>query len=253
MKKIFQIFLTATSLSILLACGDKADIEQSIVPASGAKVKFYHLAPDAPGIEIYVNDKKLSGVLTVPPAAANLVTYGGTFPVQDYAAITGGSTKVKVIAPATANTPEIQALSAELPFDANKFYSLYAYGTSPAYGALVLNDDFTAPDAKKAYIRFINLVNPTATATSPTYDLVVNGNTVFSNVGYKGSNAAFTAIDAIPFASTALVVQAKVGTTLTTLTNGIRPYAGRFYTIIISGIVGGTAAKAPTVYLSINK
>jgi Domain of unknown function (DUF4397) len=257
MKKIYQI-LAVCSFAFLLACGDKSDIEQNITPSDGARVKFYHLAPDAAGVTIFANDQKLSGVLTVssfPPATQltpNVLVYGGTFPNLDYAVIAGGTAKIKVVVPATSTTPEIPAISAELPFESNKFYSVYAYGTSPTYSAFVLNDDFTAADPKKAYVRFINLVN---TTTPTNYDLSINGVSVFSNVAFKGTSAAFTAIDPIVYNSTKVTVTAKSGATSISggTTFSLQPYAGRFYTVILSGIAGGTGAKAPTLFVSTNK
>ena len=237
MKKIYQI-LTVCSFAFLLSCGDKSDNEQNVTPADGARVKFYHLAPDVAGVTIFANDQKLSGALTVspfPPATQltpNTIGYGGTFPNLDYAVLAGGTTKIKVVAPATASTPEVQAISAELPFESNKFYSVYAFGVSPSYSALVLNDDFTAADPKKAYVRFINLVN---TTTPTNYDLSVNGVNVFTGVAFKGTSAAFTAIDPITYGSTKVTVTAKAGTTSISgsSTFSLQPYAGRFYTIIL--------------------
>lgn len=260
MKKILSISI-ALSCLVLSACGDKAFFEQNVTPADGARLKFYHLAPDVTGLNIFANDVKISGVNTVssfPPAVQatpNLLTYGSTFPIQDYAALAAGSIKLRVTAPATATTPELTAVTAEAPFESGKFYSVYAYGTLPTYNALVLTDDFTAPDPKKAYVRFVNLVNPTATATSPTYDFIINGTTITAGVGFAGKNAAFTAIDPIAYGSTKVTVTAKTGTTTVAAgsTFSLQPYAGRFYTVILSGIVGGTGAKAPTLYASVNK
>ena len=260
MKKIFFLFIALCCL-VLYSCGDKANFEQNVIPADGARLKFYHLAPDAPGVNIFANDVKISGVNTVspfPPATQttpNLLTYGGTFPVQDYAALAAGSIKLRVTVPATATTSELTAVATEVPFDNGKFYSIYAYGTSPTYNALVLTDDFTVTDPKKAYVRFVNLVNPTATATSPSYDFTVNGTTITAGVGFAAKNAGYTAIDPIAYGATKVSVTAKTGTT--TVAGGssfsLQPYAGRFYTVILSGIIGGTGAKAPTLYASVNK
>ncbi|WP_332369319.1 hypothetical protein [Spirosoma telluris] len=62
---INYVLLLVTGL-FMLACGDKANFLDSVAPATGARVKFYHLAPDLAGVDVYVNDQKFSGVNTVP-------------------------------------------------------------------------------------------------------------------------------------------------------------------------------------------
>ncbi len=260
MKRIFQIIAVCAGL-MTQACGNKADLEQNVAPAAGARVKFYHLAPDVTGLNIFANDVKISGVNTVspfPPATQttpNLLTYGGSFPNLDYAALAAGSLKIKAVVPASGTTTETVVASAEQAFDDGKYYSIYAYGAAPNYGTLVLNDDFTAADPTKAYVRFVNLVNPGTAAASPAYDLTVNGAALFSGVAFKGNTSTFTAITPIAYGGTKVPVVAKTGATSVASGSAfsLQPYAGKFYTIIVSGIVGGTGAKAPTLYVSTNR
>ncbi len=260
MKKILSI-LAALGLIFFQSCGNKADFEQSVSPATGARLKFYHAAPDAPGVNIFVNDVKISGANTVspfPPAAQttpNLLIYGNSFPNIDYATLAAGSTNIKVSVPTTATTTETIAVTATGSFDDGKFYSIYAYGVAPTYSALILTDDFTVADPKKAYVRFVNLLNPSATIPTPNFDFIVNGVIINTAVGYAGKNAAFTAIDPTVYGGTKVPVSVK-SSALTfsgTATFSFQPYAGRFYTIFTSGIIGSAGAKAPTIYVSTNK
>ena len=57
-KSIIVAFGTLALLTTVSSCGDKADFLQSLSPASGARVKFYHAAADAPAVDILVNDVK---------------------------------------------------------------------------------------------------------------------------------------------------------------------------------------------------
>ena len=245
------ILLLGTGL-FLLACGDKANFLDSVSPASGARVKFYHAAPDATGIDIYVNDKKFSGVNTVPPASSGLLTYFGSYPNQDYALLTPGSAKVKVVAPASSTaTTDATLTTADLSPQADTYYSVFVYGTAPTYNSLVLTDNLTATDPTKAYVRLVNLVAGTDAAA--TYDLVVNGTVVATGVS-PVKNSAFTAIPTITYNATAVPVQVRpTSTTTVTGSTTVQPYAGRFYTFVSRGVVGGTGTKAVTLSASINR
>ena len=97
-KRFLSIITLATSIFGLAACGEQADSFQNILPATGSRLKFIHAAPDVAGVDIYLNDKKFSGVNTTPPAAPNLLTYGNAFPLTaEYATYPAGATKVGVV------------------------------------------------------------------------------------------------------------------------------------------------------------
>ena len=173
--------LLLLSTLFLWSCGDKADFRNSVVPATGARVKFYHTAPDAAGVDIYVNDQKLSGVNTVPPAVPAPLTYTNSFPNQDYALLTPGTAKVKIVTPAsTTATTDATLATADLTTQADTYYSVFLYGTAPTYNTLTLTDNLTVQDPAQAYVRFVNLVSGADAAA--TYDLVVNGTVVVAGV-----------------------------------------------------------------------
>ncbi|GAB3896295.1 hypothetical protein GCM10028825_41820 [Spirosoma agri] len=240
---------------LLLACGNEANFLNSVAPASGARVKFYHLAPDAAGIDIYLNDQKFSGVNTVPPAVAAPLSYTNSFPNQDYATVTPGTVKVKIVAPAsTTATTDATLATTDLTTQADTYYSVFLYGVSPTYSSLVLTDNLTAADPTKAYVRLINLVS--GADASATYDLAINGVVVAAGVAPLKGAATFTAIPAIGYATTAVPVQLRAAGTTTvvgTTTLTIQPYAGRFYTFIARGLVGGTGTRAVNLTPSTNR
>ncbi len=239
MKLNLTPLLLGTLALVASACGDKADFLQSVAPATGARVKFFHLAPDAPNVAIYLNDKAFSGVNTVPPAFPASVAYGAAFPVQDYGLVAPGTAKVKVNLAATATTPEVPGFGGDLTVEDGKYYSVFATGVAPTYEVLVVNDKLEAADRTKAYVRIINLVT-----NSPVggYELTVNGKSVTTAAAYK-TVTEFQPIDAIAYASTAVPVVVKAGTTTLTFTGGVQPYANRYYTVVVRGVVGN--AKTP--------
>ncbi|GAB4013177.1 hypothetical protein GCM10028808_31400 [Spirosoma migulaei] len=253
MKHIINYVLLFGTGLLLLACGDKANFLDSVTPATGARVKFYHLAADLAGIDIYVNDQKFSGVNTVPPAVAAPLSYTNTFPNQDYATLTPGTAKVKVVIPAsTTATSDATVATTDLTAQADTYYSVFLYGTAPTYSTLTLTDNLTSTDASKAYIRFVNFVaGPDETST---YDLVVNGAVVVTGVAPLKGVATFVPIAAIGYNTTAIPVQIRpTGTTTVTASGTIQPYAGRFYTVVARGVAAGTGIKAIGFAISTNR
>jgi len=254
MKYILKSILFFSAGLLLFACGDKANFLNSVTPATGARVKFYHLAPDVAGIDIYVNDQKFSGVNTVPPTASLPLSYTSSFPNQDYAVLTSGTAKVKIVAPAsTTASSDVTLTTTDLTTQDNTYYSVFLYGTAPTYNCLVLTDNLTATDASKAYVRLVNLVS--GADASATYDLAVNGTIVASGIAPLKGTAAFVPVPTIAYGATAVPVQLRLTGTTTAigLTVPLQPYPGRFYTYIARGIVGGTGSKAVNITGSVNR
>jgi Domain of unknown function (DUF4397) len=249
-SKIVGVFVTSLLLG---ACGgETANPYKDIAPAQGAHVKFYHAAPDAPAVDIFVNDQRLSGIYTVPPAVAGSLAYFNSFPLQDYAAIAPGTAKTKVVVPVSATTPtETTALAADVAVEDGKYYSVFAYGAGAKPEALLWADNLTAADKSKAYIRFVNLVTGTPVGG---YDLAVNGVVLYKNVDYKAGSPSFLAIDPITFGATAIPIQLRAAGTATVVSSTtLQPYSNRFYTFIGRGLATEkTGAKVPTLSVSVN-
>jgi hypothetical protein len=252
MKKHIKIYLCATLLAfsgMFLACTDPAsDLLEIAKPASGARVKFLHMVADGPGINILVNGKQLSGVLTVSPAAPNVNNYPSIFPSVDYATVDAGSPKFEVI---TATTPAVTALSASPNLEANKRYSIFAIGslTAGTVEALLVEDQIanaenkvSAPDTSKAYVRFVNTVVNGTTG----YDLGINNvfTTELSNIRYK-TVTNFIPLAPTPIGASAFPVNIRLnGTTASLISTTVSLVKGRYYTYVIRGRVGGTATQA---------
>jgi Domain of unknown function (DUF4397) len=260
MTKIFNKIASLTlliSMVMLSACGDKADFFSALTPADGARLKFFHAASDAPGVNIVVNDKQLSGINTTPPNAPALLAYGASFPVSttagEYAVVPAGTASIKVVVP-TTNAPDVTAVAASLPVENGKFYSIFATGTAPTYGAVVLNDVFDTPDPKKAYFRFVNVLGASATTG---YDVWVNGVVVGKGITSTSTSAPWAVVDPIVYSGAAVTVvvrPAGSASTATALASGtIQPYAGRFYTVVMRGVIGGTGTKVPAITIAVNK
>lgn len=184
-KSLINLLIAAGIAAFITACGTEHDFLSSVQPASGARIKFIHAAPDAPGVALYVNDKKFSGVLTTAPATPGTVTYGNVFPGSDYATVEAGAAKARLIVPASGATAETTVFSGTVPVEADKYYSVFATGLAPTYGALVLEDKIPAFNERQIFFRIVNLV-PGSTATA-----TFSGVTLADKVEY-GKSGDFT-------------------------------------------------------------
>jgi hypothetical protein len=244
-NKIYSIFAILATFFIMSACGDETNSFGIYSPATGGRVKFIHSAPDVAGIDIYVNDKKFSGVNTATGATPALLTFGNAYPsTAEYATIPVGKAKIGVVVPSLNNATGI---AADLNVEEGKYYSVFATGIAPTYTPLVLEDKLPAPSGKNIYVRVINLI-PNSTSA----EFTVNGITIATGVGYKNTDNTFIAvpIDAftsgsisVPF-STKILGGVAVVTSSTTLTGTI---PGRVLTFIVRGVLT-TDAKNPTKY-----
>lgn len=253
MKFPLKPLLLATA-ALAVACGEKYDFRTaSFDPvASGGRVKFYHAAPGAPGVVVYLNDKPFSGVNTTPPAAPLALTYSNTalnsFPNIDYAVVAPGTAKVRVATAATATVPEATVFTGDVPVQDNTYYSVFVVGSAPNYEAVLTTDKLQAADATKAYVRVANLV-PNSPAGG--YELLVNAKSVVTAGAYK-TVTEFQPVDAVAFGATALTVAVRNGASSFTATGGLSPLAGRFYTIVVRGVAGSTATPV-AVAVSTNR
>lgn len=190
-----------------------------------ARVLVTHASPDAPGVDLLVDNQKVNAsALTFPNSTG-------------YLTVTAGTRNIKVNAAGTTTT----VINADIPFTKDKNYSLFAYNQLASIGAVLVEDDLTAPASGKAHIRFFHL-SPGAPAVTVG---VLNGDVftpVFSNRAFETqatatANQAFTPVDAGTY-----TFNVRVAGTSTSVLNvpGVTLQAGKIYTVFARGIVGNT-------------
>ena len=245
-NRFLSILTLATTFFLVNACGEKQDNFQIISPATGARVKFIHASPDVPGIDIYVNDKKFSGVNTSTGATPVLLTYGSAFPsVAEYATTPAGKIKVAVVVPSLNNATGI---AADLTVEEGKFYSVFATGIAPNYAPLALEDKLPVATGKNIYVRVINLV-----PNSTTAEFLVNGNVIATGVKFKNDDNTFLTvpIDAFTSGSVTVPFVTKISGGIAVVTTAsfsqTTVIPGKIYTVIARGVVT-TDAKNPTKF-----
>lgn len=219
--KFYQI-LIALFLSVSFFSCDKDD-----TPQATTSVNIVHASPDAPGVDLLVDNVKVNtAALNFPDATGYLKVFAGT-------------RNIKVNATGTSNS----VINANLTFAADKYYSLYAYNQLASIGAFVVEDNLAVPDVGQAHIRFFHL-SPNAPAVTVGTLSGATFTPVFANRSFEtqataSANQNFTPV---PSGTYTVDVQAN-GTSVLTLP-GVVLQAGKIYTVFAKGLVGGQGSQA---------
>lgn len=254
-NKIFSIVTLATLTFLVASCGDETNSFQSITPVSGARIKFVHASPDIAGIDIYVNDKKFSGVNTSPPAAPALLTYGNSFPsTAEYATLPAGKAKIGVVVPSL----NVTAIATDLTVEEGKYYSVFATGIAPNYAPLVLEDKLPVPAGKTIFVRVVNLI-----PNSTTAEFTVNGQTIATGVAFKNTDNAFYSVPIDAFSAGTISVPfivkvlGGIAPVINTTVSQTLVIPGKVYTVFARGVVTTDATNptkyAPSTIISVNR
>jgi Domain of unknown function (DUF4397) len=262
MKYFKNILKSTTVLGVgiaLFSCGDEHSVLQNLTPADGAKVRFIHAAVDVGNVEVSINDKKFTGVLTVSPALPGTIAYGGGYPVlgtanTEYARMPAGTNKVTVKAVATATTPEV-SISGEVKAENDKAYSIFAVGQAPNVTPLVITDNLPLPTGNNFFVRLVNLV-----PNSTTAELSLGGVQVVKDITFKGGEA-FVSLPIVNYTVGTIFTGYSVtvngdkvpSVTLNSASNITNIIPGRVITVFVRGLVGGTGTKAPGMNWYYNK
>jgi len=212
-------------ITVFTGCSEDDEV-MAPVPST-AKVIVTHASPDAPGVDVLVDNTIAATNLTFPNSVG-------------YAELNSGTRNVKVNVTGTSTT----ALEANLNLAANKNYSVFAVNSVSAIEAIVLEDDLTAPASGKAHVRFIHL-SPDAPAVDIT---LTDGTVVFGDYTFKEASP-FTPLNAATY--NLQVRLAGTSTVVLELPN-IALTAGKIYTVFAKGFVAGTGTQALGAQIIVN-
>ena len=214
----------------LLASFTSCDKDEVVVPpADLSNVLVVHASPNAPGVDLLVDDQKVNSSALVYPTNTG------------YLSVNAGTRNVKVNVAGTSTT----VINANLPFLKDGNYSLFAVDSVSKISAILLSDDLTAPASGKAHVRFVHL-SPDA----PAVDVAVTGGgVVFNNISFK-NGTSFTPLDAGTYN---LEVRVAGTSTVALPLPGIALSAGKIYTVFAKGFLGGSGAQALGAEIIINK
>ncbi len=227
LRKLF--ILTSIALLSIVTFTACSEDETPLAPVSPSTslVKVVHASPDAPGVDLLVDDKVAGTNLTYPNNTGYLQVNSGTRNIK--VNVTGSSTTV---------------IEANLSLMTNKNYSIFAVNSVSNIEAIVFDDDLRAPASGKAHVRFIHL-SPDAPAVDITLS---DGTIVFGNYVFK-QGSAFTPLDAGTYD-----LQARVSGTSTVALDlpGIQLEAGQIYTVFARGFLSGSGNQALSAEIIVN-
>jgi hypothetical protein len=210
MKKVLAVSVV---LVLVLALATTAMAQDK------AKIRVVHASPDAPAVDIWVNDSI--------KAFENAPFKG----ITNYAELDAATYNIKVV-PAGATEPAV--IEADLPLMAGMDYTVVAVGQLANIEPLVLEDNNAMPAAGKAHVRFVH-----ASPDAPAVDIAVAGGPVlFSNIPFKGIGD-YLPVDA---ASYDLEVRLAGTETVALSVPGVALEEGNVYTIFAMGLAGGEPA-----------
>ena len=154
----------------LAACDD----DDPVAPAGEANVRVVHASPDAPSVDVLVDD---TPVLTNVPFRA----------ASDYLAVPSGSRNMKVRVSGTTTV----VIDAVATVTDGMAYTVLATGPAASIAPLVLEDNLADPAAGNMKLRLVH-ASPTAGnvdiyVTAPSADIAALQPTL-TNVPFRGSS-----------------------------------------------------------------
>jgi hypothetical protein len=192
-----------------------------------ASAMVVHTSPDAPGVDLLVDDAV---------AGTNLEFPNNT----GYLALKAGVRNIKVNVTGTATT----VIEADLEFTKNMNYSIFAVDSVANLDALVIEDNLAAPMSGNSHVRFIHL-SPNAPAVDIT---TTSGAIVFGDKSFK----EYTDFTPLSAGSYDLQVRLQGTSTVVLELPGISLEDGKIYTVFAKGFVGGSGSQSLGAEIIVN-
>lgn len=209
----------ATLVLVMASCMDNEDSSRP-QPVPVAYVSIYNAAPDSPGLDIIVDNRRVNSY------PFDYTDYSG------YQNFFTGDRSIKFNAVNAANA----LVDTTFTFNEGKTYSIFVIDKLSSIEALVVKDSAAAPAAGKAMVRFIHL-SPDA----PALDVSLAGTQGLTFSGKSFRNASdFIEVDAKT--QSFQIMQAN-GTDVLLKADNINLHPGGFYTIIVRGFANPPAGN----------
>ncbi|KAA3613056.1 MAG: DUF4397 domain-containing protein [Calditrichaeota bacterium] len=223
-KSFLILFITASFA--FFSCSDDNDsgMDSNL---GEARVLVTHASPDAPGVDLLVDNNV---------AGTNLEFPNNT----GYLPVTEGTRNIKVNVTNTTTT----VIEADLDLDSDVNYSVFAIDAVANLSPLVVVDDLSAPASGNAHVRFIHL-SPDAPAVDIT---TTDGTIVFGNYIFKQASD----FKPLPAATYDLQVRLQGTATVALELPGIALENGKIYTVFAKGFVAGTDNQALGAQIIVN-
>jgi len=265
---IFRSLVALLCVAVLAGC-EKDAVQDITGPLPAARIKFFNFGVNAPGVNFYANNTKMTAVSSTactPPTnnpactttgieSTTGVVYGGAASGGLYAGIAPGQyTLSGRIAAATDKDHPIATVTAAI--ENGKQYSFYVSGvynpTTRSADAFVVEDAYpAAADFSAAQVRFVNAVFNASPMTLYARNTTTGQEYAIGGaVAYK-AGGAFTAI---PNGSYDLSTRTAGSATNVVVRSGVSFSGGRVYTITARGdMVSAVAANRPVLDNTANR
>jgi hypothetical protein len=254
---LFRAFGLLLCVTALAAC-EKNAVQDLTGPLPSARVKFYNFGVNAPGVNFYANETKMTAITSATGAESTVgVNYGGVGAGDRYVAIAPGQyTFSGRIAAATDKDLPISTVAA--PITDGKHYSFYQSGiynaTAKTVDGFIVEDNFPAAiDWSVSLVRLVHAISNAAPLTLYAVNTETGVETVIGGeVAYR-SAGAFTALTPGLYNLTARYAGS---TTPVIVRTGVGFAPGRVYTIGARGditVTSTTAATRPFLDLTLNR
>ena len=249
--KTFRTIALALCTIAIGAC-EKNAVQDITGSLPGSQLKFFNFAINAPNVNFYANDTKMTGVLSATGTEATTGTaFGGVGSSGNYSALAPGAYTVSARITAAVDKDLVIATAPATLVD-GKAYSFYTSGiydaTTKKSDAFVVEDPLTDSfDYTVAYVRFVNASHNSspmtlyAKAASPatTPEVAIGGLVAYKTAG------AFTAI---PGGSYDINTRVAGSSTQAVSRAAVQFSVGKVYTITLRGdmtVTSTTAANRP--------
>lgn len=209
-----------TGLFLLSACNKDNDTENTRVPA--AYLMTFNMVPDkAAGIAVTLSG---NGISNQPITFTNY-----TFYLNIYT----GERQVNAYDAAATSTP---LASTSYTFNDSSYYSLFVMGANNTYSNVIVRDNFDSlATTGQAYIRFVNAIPD---SSQSTVTMVAGGSTIVNaSAGFKDVS------DFVAATPGSVVITASNGGTIN-VNRTITLEQNRVYTVLLTGVPGGTGDQA---------
>lgn len=159
----YRFFALLLCAAVSSAC-DKNAVQDITGTVAAARIKFFHFGVNAPGVNFYANDTKMTAITSATGTESTTGTvYGGVGAGGFYTGIIPGQYAFKgKIAATTDKDLAVASVSATIADGKN--YSFYMSGfydaTAKTVDGFLVEDPFVAEfDYANAYVRFVNAIS----------------------------------------------------------------------------------------------
>ena len=241
-----QRAIAAALLAVSLTGCDKDAVQPLTGPVAGSYIKFFNFGVNAPSVNFYANDVKVTAIQSTTGTESTLgVAYGAVGLGGFYSAVDPGQYALTGrISAATDKDLTISTVNTTL--EAGKKYSFYMSGfyntTAKTVEGFVVEDAFPEEiDWTKARVRFVNTISNSSPMTLYVKNTATSAEVAAGAVVAYKAGGTFAVVDPGVYDLSARLAGQ---TTNTIARTAVSFSAGRVYTITARGDITVTSTTA---------